>query len=86
MTAQFLSNQVCWLYGMQPPQERAENKRRLQKERITLEEFQEQLSQIDKSLRALPATAQVLVDLSKEWCRSFGSAVLLRASDIVTHQ
>ena len=31
----------------------------LQKEKITLEEFQEQLATIDKSLRSLPATAQV---------------------------
>lgn len=29
---------------------------------MTLEDFQEQLSQIDKSLRALPATAQVRWD------------------------
>ena len=39
--------------------------RQLQKERITLVDFQEQLSQIDKSLRALPATAQVCAPSKK---------------------
>lgn len=58
-----LTSVLCW--AQQPEHQ---SKKQLQKEKITQEEFTSQLATIDKSLRSLPATAQVSSSCLEHGC------------------
>lgn len=63
-TASYLDDEEDESKSVEP--EPSPSEKQLQKENITLEEFQQQLETIDKGLRALPATAQVAAQQG-EW-------------------